>query len=261
MGISESSADTNTPNACATPHVLAFDRLSKRRPGARDDSLVLDDVSFDIAPGEYVGLRGPRRSGKTTLLRIAAGIDLPDTGRVSWFGSPAGLSRGERTRWLRATAFVPKASDWRGAPGVPMLDHLALPLVVGGVSVAEAKAKARALAADMGAEDYVDAAPNTLPAHALMRLALARALLRDPRLLIIDALEDGMSEVEQQTLHGDILARIRERREIALLVASREASVLRGAERVMALDGTGRMRVPARRQADVLPFRSGDAGS
>lgn len=259
MGISGSSVDTTTPAAGVAPYVLAFDRVRKLCTSGREQRPVLDDVSFDIAPGEFVGLRGPRRSGKTTLLRIAAGIDLPDAGRVAHLGSQTARSRGGRTRLLRSVAFVPKASDWRGAPGVAMLDHLVLPLLIAGVPVSEAQSKARGLSEELGAEEYVDSQPSAVPAHALMRLTLARALLREPRLLIVDAPEDGMSEVEQQALQGDVLVRIRRRREVALLVASREASALRGAERVMTLDGSGRLRVPARHRGEVLPFRPGAA--
>jgi ABC-type lipoprotein export system ATPase subunit len=256
LAISECSVDTTTAATGLKPFVLAFDRVRKSHASGRERRQVLDDVSFDIAPGEFVGLRGPRRSGKTTLLRIAAGIDLPDAGRVTHLGSPTARSRGERTRLVRSVAFVPKASDWRAAPGVAMLDHLVLPLLIAGVPISAARSKARGLAHELGAEEYVDAQPSAVPAHALMRLTLARALLREPRLLIIDAPEDGMSEVEQQALQGE-LVRIRRRREVALLVASREASALRGAERVMTLDGSGRLSVPVRHRADVLAFRPG----
>jgi ABC-type lipoprotein export system ATPase subunit len=216
---------------------------------------VLDAVSFDIVPGEYVGVRGPRRSGKTTLLRIAAGIELADSGTVIWRGrSVAALPRRERTRRLREIGFVAQTAAWRAAPGKPMLDHIALPLLIAGVSVTEAVAKARSLAERVDAASFVDAVPHELPPDVLTRLALARALVHEPRLLIVDDPGGGGSDAERQALQKLLLALAREQRETAFLVASREVSMLRGANRVMTLDGGGRLRVPDRVSARVVPF-------
>ncbi|MBB4664767.1 ATP-binding cassette domain-containing protein [Conexibacter arvalis] len=254
MGTSESFGRSTTPAASAPAALLAFDHVTKRRLNGRQPHLVLDGVSFDIAPGECVGLRGPRRSGKTTLLRIAAGIDLPDDGQVRWQGSDAVGRR--RASPLRKVAFVAQTSDWRGAPGKPMLDHIALPLLIAGRPVAEALATARAISAELGAEDYVDLPPHLLPADVLARLSLARGLVRNPKLLIADAAGDDAVDGEHLAFQ-QLLACVRARPGLALLVASREASALRGTDRIMTLDGSGRLRVPDRADARVFPFPAG----
>lgn len=258
----ESSACSTTPASSAAAPLLAFDRVTKRRANGRALRVVLDRVSFEIAPGEYVGLRGPRRSGKTTLLRIAAGIDLPEDGRVVWRGRvSADRARVRRTALAPEVAFVAQASDWRGAPGKVMLDHVALPLMLTGRSVAESLAAARSMAAELGVEAYVDLPPHALPPDVLTALALARALVREPRLLIVDSPADSAGEGEQQTVLQQLLACVQERRGMALLVASREASTLRAADRIMTLDGSGHLRVPERSTARVLPFPGGAPAS
>lgn len=225
-----------------------------RRNGRRVD-VVLDTISFELGRDEYLGLRGPRRSGKTTLLRIAAGIELPDSGAVTWCGRPvAELPRRERTRRLREIAFVAQAQAWRAAPGKPMLDHIALPLLIAGTPVHEALATAREAAAQVAAEELVDAAPHELPPDALTRLALARALVRDPRLLIVDDPGGGGSDAEQQALRTLLVSLARDRRGMSVLVGSREAAMLHGADRVMSLDGSGVLRVPERTAGRVVPF-------
>lgn len=224
--------------------------------------MVLDTVSFDVVPGEFVGVRGPRRSGKTTLLRVAAGIDLPDGGAVAWDGClVAGQSRRARTRRLREVAFVAQTQDWRAAPGKPMLDHIALPLLIAGTPISEAFGAARAAAELVGAEAFVDAAPHELAPDVLTRLALARALVREPRLLIVDDPAGAGSDAEQQSLQKLLLDLARDRPAMTLLVSSREASMLRGADRIMSLDGSGHLRVPERVDARIVQFPSGSPAS
>lgn len=239
--------------------LLAVEDVTAIRRNGRTAALLLDRVSFDIAAGEYLGLRGPRRSGKTTLLRIAAGIDQPKQGRVAWRGvATTDLPRRKRTHRLREIAFA--SLDWRGAPGKPMLDHIALPLVLDGMPLPEALAAAFAAAEELDAEHYVHAPPQELPPDALLRLALARALVRRPGLLIVDGVGEG-ADAEHQTLQRQLLALVREHQQMALLVASRDATALRGADRVMSLDGSGRLRVPDCVRARVLPFPTEDERS
>ena len=135
-----------------------------------------------------------------------------------------------------------------------MLDHVALPLVISGMPVAKALATARGAAEQVGAEEFADAAPHELPSDVLTRLALARALVRDPKLLIVDDISGGSTDADQQALQQLLMTVIRERRDLAVLASSREATALRAANRIMSLDGGGRLRVPERAAAQVVPF-------
>lgn len=234
--------------------LLAFEDVVKRRREGRRTVVVLDQTSLDIAPGEFVGLRGPRRAGKTTLLRIAAGIDQPDSGVVRWDGRDvATLSHRERAGRLGEIGFVPQSSAWRAARGKAMIDHVALPLLIDGHARADAMARAHAVAERVGARAYVEAAPDELPPDVLTRLSIARALVRGPRLLVIDQPDDAGDRHEGLALHALLLDVLRERPDRALLLASRDLATLHGAHRVMSI-AAGHLRVPERRQASVLPF-------
>jgi len=242
--------------ASATAPLLLLDGVSKRRRRGREEVVVLDRLTLTVAPGEHVGVRGPRRCGKTTLLRIAAGIELPDEGHVRFHGDGSAVAppRRRRARAVREVAFVGPAHDWRGAPGKPMLDHVALPLVVAGVSVGAAFAAARDAAEEVGAADCADAAPHELPPELLTRLALARALVRRPRLLVVDDLGGGEAE---QPLDPLVLRLVRARPGLAVLRAARAASALRGADRTLSLEPGGRLRPVEPPLAAVVRFPRG----
>ena len=87
---------------------------------------MLDAVSFEIEAGAAVGLYGARRSGKSTLLRLAAAIESPDAGTVRFDGRDVTrISQGERARLLRGPVALLSAADWLASPGETVLDHVA----------------------------------------------------------------------------------------------------------------------------------------
>lgn len=233
--------------------VLALAGVTRRHRPGREPVAVLDSVDFEVWPGELVAILGPHRAGKTTLLRVAAGIEAPDAGDVQLDGAPLGaLSASERTRRLRAVGMVPKA--WRVARGKPVLDHVALPLLAEGRPLASAFAKAHEAIERVGAAHCAGIVTEDLSASDETRVALAQALVRDPRLLLVD--EPGVMAApdEREELLRLLLAIAAERPRLALVVTARDVGGVAGAGRVLTLDdGTLRgAREPAR--ADVLQF-------
>ena len=97
--------------------LLSFLNVSKRYPDGGREILVLDRASLDLEAGTSVGVYGARRSGKSTLLRLAAGITVPDSGTVRFDGADmARMSTGERGRLLRGAIAYMSAEDWRASP-------------------------------------------------------------------------------------------------------------------------------------------------
>jgi len=109
--------------------LLSFLNVSKSYPDGGREIPVLERSSLDIDAGASVGVYGPRRSGKSTLLRLAAGIALPDSGTIRFEGRDiARMSAGERGRLLRGEIAFMSAADWRATPGESVLDHVATSL-------------------------------------------------------------------------------------------------------------------------------------
>lgn len=232
---------------------LTLTGVTCRRRVGRETLTLLDGVALEAWAGEHVAILGGRRQGKTTLLRVAAGIEEPDAGAVRLDGEDlAALSRAERTRRLRRVGFVPK--EWRVARGKPALDHVALPLLAAGRPLVTAMAKAHEALERVGATHCAGSPTDELAPADVTRVALAQALVREPRVLLVDepgALAEPDEREDLLRLLGDVAG---ERRELALVVASRDVVGVVGATRVLTL-GDGRLRGDSRpSDAEVVPF-------
>ncbi len=232
--------------------LLSFEQVSKR--GVEfgvQEQVVLDRVSFELEAGVLAGVWGPRRAGKSTLLRIAAGIELPDEGAVRFEGRDiARLSDRERAMLVR-TKIGLAPSSWRETRNIRVVEHVALPLLSNGASMREACVKARSALERVGATGRADAPVFELSAGERTRVAVARALVRDPVLLLVD--EPGLtpSPNERDELYA-LLRSLGDERGLTLLIASEDLAAIRSARQAMTIsDGTLRS---SQRAGQVVPF-------
>ena len=153
----------------------------------------LNDVSLHVQPGEFVFLTGPSGAGKTTLLRLLLGADAASAGQIVIGGrNLARLGRQGITRLRRSTGMV--FQDSKLLPGLTVLDNVALPAEAAGASPRDARSKAFALLRDLGLKDLVRRAPPSLSGGEQQRVAFARALVNDPRLLLADEPTGNLDE-------------------------------------------------------------------
>jgi ABC-type lipoprotein export system ATPase subunit len=208
--------------------LLSFLNVCKRYPDGDREIVVLDRVSMEIEAGTSVGIRGTRRSGKSTLLRLAAGIALPDSGTIRFEGRDiAQMTGSERGRLLRREIAFISASDWRASPGESVVDHIATSLGSAGLTMREARRRA------MRVLDLVELAagaaePTTsLSVTERARVMLARAIAREPRLLVLDEPAMLPSLGERDRFYALLRAAAGERN-MTLLMASEEMAALQG---------------------------------
>lgn len=136
---------------------------------AFDGRQVLDRVSFDVEPGEFVSLIGPSGAGKSTLFNIIAGLDTPDSGQVRFDGT---------------TAYMPQKDllfPWRTIEA-----NAALGLEVQGVPKKEARARAREWFPQFGLEGFEKALPFQLSGGMRQRAALLRTVVQEKSTLLLD---------------------------------------------------------------------------
>jgi ABC-type lipoprotein export system ATPase subunit len=216
--------------------LLSFLNVSKRFPDGGREIVVLDRVSLDIHAGASVGVYGQRRSGKSTLLRLACGIALADSGKICFEGRDiARMPASERGRLLRGEIAFLSAADWRATPGESVLDHVATSLGSEGLTMREARRRAMAVLDQV--EVGIAAAAELTASLSLTeraRVMLARSLAREPRLLVLDepALLPNLGDRDR--FFALLRAATRER-SITLLMASEEISALQGVSVMMSI--------------------------
>jgi ABC-type methionine transport system ATPase subunit len=237
--------------------LLSFEGVSKRYRQGRRDVVVLDDVWLEVEPDDFVGVWGARRGGKSTLLRLAAGIEPPDAGAVRFDGRDlAALSGRARARALRreigyvSTAFE-LAHAWEAGRGERVVDYVSIPLIGDGWEPRRATSEARRRLGELGVAGSADARAVELSAGERTCAALARALVRDPRLLIVDEPAIAPSPEERDSIR-ELLRGLAERPGLTMMVASEDVGTLRGAGRVLSV-GDGRV-MSSERAGQVVSF-------
>lgn len=243
-----------TSRAAAFEPLLRFSGvLAHANDGERRIAL-LDGVAFDLAQGASAGLFGQPHSGKSTLLRLACGLTLPQQGTVSFAGrNLATLSGRARARLLATEIALLAQGAWRPLPGETVLDRLATSLGGAGLTLREARRRAAA------ALDRVEVAGSAQdPTHGLSaaqraRVQLAGALARRPRLLLVDEPLPSPNPVERERFCA-LLRQSSAEQGAALLIASEDLGALQGLQCLMSLSG-GELVSTARPQGTVVRLR------
>ena len=242
--------------------LLSLTQVTTRYGDGRRQIAVLDRVSLEVDAGDFVGVWGPRRAGKTTLLRVAAGIETPHAGAVCFDGHLlTRMGAGERARLLRTHGIAHVCGDWRPQLNQVAVDSVAMPLLGDRTSLREARPLARRALARVGAGECADVYTGRLSLGERVRVALARAIVREPRLLLVDEPAVSPSPRECEEIYA-LLRSLASERHLAVLVASADLEALEGARRVMSIsDGELRsmdaagvvLNFPERRAAGAEP--------
>jgi putative ABC transport system ATP-binding protein len=165
--------------------MLTIQHLRKTFAGSQRRS-VLQDVSLSIAAGEYVAIMGESGAGKSTLLNLIAGLDTPDSGRILLDGTDvATLDDAARTQLRRAKlGFVFQA--FHLLPHLTVERNVALPLALNGIVGREAQLRVDEMLAAVGLSGRGRSAPSELSGGEMQRVAVARALVHKPSLVLAD---------------------------------------------------------------------------
>ena len=166
--------------------LIRLDRISKSFEEAGRQRVVLHEVSAEFMPGEFVVLIGKSGSGKSTLLNLVSGIDTPTSGEV-WVGDKALTKLAERERTLFRREHIGFIFQFFNlVQTLTVLENLLLPLELNGRTSANDRAHALALLEQVGLADRRDAYPDRLSGGEQQRIAVARALVHDPLLVLAD---------------------------------------------------------------------------
>jgi lipoprotein-releasing system ATP-binding protein len=192
--------------------------LSKTYQGEAAPVTVFRNLSFELPEGAFAAIMGPSGVGKSTLLHLLGGIDRPDSGRVEVLGaSLAELPAEERARFRNARiGFVFQFHHL--LPEFTAEENVAFPHRIAGVSAAEARGRARELLARVGLAGREEHRPRALSGGEQQRVAVARALAREPGLLLADEPTGNLDSVSAAQVFDLIEELHRERRMSTVLV-------------------------------------------
>ena len=232
--------------------LLALEHVSKFYQDGLRETAALEDVSFELDEGEVLGIWGMRRSGKSTLLRVAAGRELPEKGAVYFDGAEiTRMSANRRTKCLRHAGIGLIGEDWRPARNNPVIEHVALPLLSDGMSMREALAPAWAALERVGCASSAHVLADGLSSGERARVGLAQTLVREPRVLLVDEPAALMRPTEGVEFY-EMLSALARTSGMALVIAAEDIAPIRKAARMFSIDN-GRLRA-VDRPATVVAF-------
>jgi putative ABC transport system ATP-binding protein len=186
--------------------MIDVDDVSRRFEGA---PAALDHLSLDVAPGECLALLGPSGSGKSTLLNLIAGLDRPSEGTVTVAGTRVDkLGEAAAARYRRATIGL-VFQFFNLLDDLTVLDNVLLPAQIAGQPAAQARRRAVELLETLGIDRHASAYPGRLSGGERQRVAVARALMNRPPLLLADeptGALDTASGAEVRKLLADLHA-------------------------------------------------------
>jgi NitT/TauT family transport system ATP-binding protein len=193
--------------------------LSLTFPNGNGGLEALQCVSFDLAAQEFACVLGPSGSGKSTLLRILAGLLTPSTGSITFAAQQPRISV-----VFQQANLMP----WRTA-----LENITLPLELQGVPAAESRARAAGLIRLTGLEGFENAWPRHLSGGMAQRVALARSLIQDPDLLLLDEPFGSLDALTRERMEAELLNIWQSRRTTVLMVTHSISEALLLSDRVM----------------------------
>ena len=175
-------------------------RLAQISKQFANGTLAIQGADLTLYQQEFISILGPSGCGKSTLLRLIAGLGLPSAGSIDWTDGMRGASAGNADRGIGFVFQEPTLMPWMTAIG-----NVTTPLTLKGMPRREATERARDMLARVGLESFNRSYPRELSGGMRMRVSIARALVTEPRLLLMDEPFAALDEITRNRLNDDLL--------------------------------------------------------
>lgn len=217
----------------SAPGALVLDRVTRRYPGNPEPSVA--ELSLTVAPGELLALVGASGSGKTTTLRIAAGYETPDEGRVL-LGEGSGAQRDITREPPQRRGFGMVFQHYALFPHMRVEENVAFGLEARGVRKTDRLAQARDALAAVGLAGKASRPVQALSGGEQQRVGLARALVIRPRVLLLDEPLSNLDPTLRQSMRDELRSTLRQSGVTALFVTHDQEDAFAVADRVAMLE-------------------------
>jgi NitT/TauT family transport system ATP-binding protein len=223
---SEESAEANAAIAVVADPPLVVQHVAKSYDLVGQVMPVIADLSLTLQRGEIISIVGPSGCGKTTLLNTLCGLLVPDSGHIRWHGREV-LGQPQNVGYmLQKDLLLP----WRTALGNTMLG-----LEIHGVAASEAEERGRVILDQLGLHGFADHYPSTLSGGMRQRVALARTLVNDPDVLLLDEPFASLDFQSKLLIENDMLGLVRRGGRSVLLITHDIEEAVSLADRVIVL--------------------------
>lgn len=195
---------------------------------------ILNEIELEVAPGETVAIIGQSGVGKSTLLQILGGLDVPDTGTVELGGTAIGGLGEAALAHLRNERIGFVFQFHHLLREFSALENVMMPQLIGGRSAGAAERRARDLLTAVGLEGRLSHKPAQLSGGEQQRVAVARALVNQPRVILADEPSGNLDPQTSEPLH-DLFFRVSQRENVAMILVTHNLELAGRADRVLRL--------------------------
>jgi lipoprotein-releasing system ATP-binding protein len=204
---------------------------------------VLDSLSLRVGAGEMLAVVGASGVGKSTLLHVLGTLDRPESGTVAVEGEDVFRLSEPRLRAFRNRTLGFVFQFHHLLPEFTALENVMMPLLIARRPEAEARDRARAMLAELGLQDRLDHRPGALSGGEQQRVAVARALVPQPRALLADEPTGNLDQETGDVMHG-LLRRLNRERGITVVVVTHNERLARACDRTLRLAGGRLQEIP-----------------
>lgn len=194
----------------------------------------LKGISLTIEPGEYSVLAGPSGSGKTTLLNILGALDKPTAGKVKYNGDDIGTYPKNKLSEFRLNSVGFIFQAYNLIPVLTAVENVEFTMVLQGVPEKERRRRALETLEDLGIRDLADKRPNEMSGGQQQRIAVGRAIVTHPELILADEPTANLDTVTSASLL-DLMQRMNSDKGITFLFSSHDMQVIERGRRVIRL--------------------------
>lgn len=186
--------------SCACLPLLEIKGLSKVYGRLNNQTRAVDNISFAVYPGEFLGIMGPSGSGKTTLLNLIATIDRPTEGTLLVGGTDLKTLKPSQAADFRNRRLGFIFQDYNLLMTLTGFENIMLPLSLAGMRPAEASERVKAVASVLGIEDLLDRFPDQMSRGEAQRVAACRAVVSEPDIILADEPTGALDSIASHQL-------------------------------------------------------------